>query len=111
LHKIFAALVISSFNAAYFPRKFKIVKVTILPKPNKTIAQKATPGAWRPILLLNIIGKVVKAAFARRITDVAEDKHLLSNGQMGNRRGRLTDLAVRMIFKAATEMQKSGEIA
>jgi hypothetical protein len=111
LHKTLAALVTSSFNAAYFPRRFKIAKVTILPKPNKIIAQKATPGAWRPILLLNIVGKVVKAAFARRITDIAEAKYLLSDGQMGNRRGRSTDLAIKMIIEAATEARKNGGIA
>jgi hypothetical protein len=111
LHKTLAALVTSSFNAAYFPRRFKIAKVTVLPKPDKIIAQKATPGAWRPISLLNTVGKVVKAAFARRITNVAKAKHLLSDGQMGNRRGRSTDLAIRMIIKAATEARKSGEIA
>jgi hypothetical protein len=111
LHKTFVALVTSSFNAAYFPRRFKIAKVTVLPKPNKTIIQKATPGAWRPILLLNIIGKIVKAAFARRITNMAKAKHLLSDGQMGNRRKRLTNLAIRIIIKAATEARKSGEIA
>jgi hypothetical protein len=111
LHKTLAALVTSSFNAAYFPRRFKVAKVTVLPKPNKTIAQKATPGAWRPISLLNTVGKIVEAAFARRITNVAEAKHLLSDGQMGNRRGRLTDLAIRMIIKAATEARRSGGIA
>jgi hypothetical protein len=111
LHKTLAALVTSSFNAAYFPRRFKIAKVTILPKPNKIIAQKTTPGAWRPISLLNIIGKIVEAAFARRITNVAKAKHLLSDGQIGNRRERLTDLAVRMVIKAATEARKSGGIA
>jgi hypothetical protein len=111
LHKILAALVISSFNAAYFPRKFKVAKITVLPKPNKIIAQKATLGAWRPISLLNIIGKIIKAAFARRITDVAEAKHLLPDGQMGNKRGRLTNLVIRMIIKAATEARKSGGVA
>jgi hypothetical protein len=111
LHKIFIALVISSFNAIYFPRRFKIAKITVLLKPNKIIAQKATPGAWRPILLLNIIGKVVEAVFARRITNVAETKHLLSDGQMGNKRERLTNLAIKMIIKAATETRKSGGIA
>jgi hypothetical protein len=110
LHKILALLVTSSFNAAYFPRRFKIAKITILPKPNKIITQKATPGAWRPILLLNTIGKVVKAAFARRIINVAKAKHLLSDGQMGNRRGRLTDLAIKMIIEAATEARKNGGI-
>jgi hypothetical protein len=85
--------------------------VTVLPKPNKIIAQKATLGAWRPILLLNTVGKVVKVAFARRITDVAKAKHLLSNGQMGNRRERLTDLAIRIIIEAVTEARKNGGIA
>jgi hypothetical protein len=111
LYKTLALLVISSFNAAYFPRRFKIAKVTILPKPNKIITQKATPGAWRPILLLNIIGKIVKAAFARYITNVAKAKHLLPNEQMGNKRERLTDLAIKMIIKAATEARKNGGIA
>jgi hypothetical protein len=111
LHKIFAALTTGNFTAAYFLRRFKIAKITILPNSNKTIAQKATPGAWRPILLLNTIGKVVEAAFARRITNVAKAKHLLSNGQMGNKRERLTDLAIKMIIKAATKARKSGGIA
>jgi hypothetical protein len=111
LYKTFATLVTSSFNAAYFPRRFKIAKVTVLPKPNKIIAQKATPGAWRLISLLNMVGKVVKAAFARRITNVAKAKHLLPDGQMGNKREWSTDLAIRMIIKAATETQKSGGIA
>jgi hypothetical protein len=30
---------------------------------------------------------------------------------MGNKRGRLTDLAIRMIIKAATEARKNGGIA
>jgi hypothetical protein len=111
LHKTFTALVISSFNAAYFPRKFKIAKVIVLPRPNKIIVQKATLGAWRLILLLNIIRKIVEAAFARRITNVTKAKHLLSNEQRGNRRGRLTDLAIRIIIKTATKERKSGGIA
>jgi hypothetical protein len=37
LHQTLAALIISSFIAAYFPRRFKIAKITVLPKPNKTL--------------------------------------------------------------------------
>jgi hypothetical protein len=111
LHKTFAALVISSFNAICFPRRFKITKITVLPKPNKTIVQKATLEAWRPILLLNIVGKIVEAAFARRIMDVAKAKYLLSDEQMGNRREWLTDLVIRIVIKAAIKARKSGGIA
>jgi hypothetical protein len=35
LHQTLAALIISSFTAVYFPRRFKIAKITVLPKPNK----------------------------------------------------------------------------
>jgi hypothetical protein len=75
-----AALIISSFKAAYFSYCFKTAKVTVLLKPNKTTAPKSTPGAWKPISLLNSLGKVVEAAFARRVTDAAEAENLLSNG-------------------------------
>jgi hypothetical protein len=79
--------------------------------PNKIIAQKATPEAWRLISLLNIVRKIVEAAFARYITNVAEVKHLLSDGKMGNRRERSTDLAIKMVIQAVTEARKNGEIA
>jgi hypothetical protein len=59
---------------------------------------------------LNTVGKIVEAAFARRITNVAKAKHLLPNGQMGNKRERSTSLAIRIIIKAATEARKSGGI-
>jgi hypothetical protein len=111
LHQILAALITSSFTAAYFLRKFRIAKLTVLPKPNKTLEQKSTPEIWRPISLLNIIEKIIEAAFAQRITDIAEAKHLLSNGQMGNKRNKLTNLAVRIIVETTTEARKSGGIA
>jgi hypothetical protein len=111
LYRVLAALIISSFEAAYFPCCFKTAKVIVLPKPNKTTAQKFTPGAWRPISLLNSLGKVVEAAFARRVTDAAEAEHLLPDGQMDNRRNRSTDLAIRMVVEAAIEARKRGGVA
>jgi hypothetical protein len=111
LHQTLAALIISSFIAAYFPRRFRIAKVTVLPKPNKILGQKSTPEAWRPISLLNTVRKIIEAAFAQRITDIAEIKHLLLDGQMGNKRNKLTDLAVKMVVEAVTEARRSDEIA
>jgi hypothetical protein len=111
LYQMLAALITSSFNAAYFPRRFRTAKMSVLPKPNKTVAQKATPGAWRPISLLSAVGKVIKAAFARLITDAAEAKQLLPDGQMGNKRDKSTDLAIRMMVEIATEARQNGGIA
>jgi hypothetical protein len=63
LYQMLAALITSSFNAAYFPRRFRTAKISVLLKPNKTVAQKATPWAWRPIFLLNAVGKIIKNNF------------------------------------------------
>jgi hypothetical protein len=60
---------------------------------------------------LNTVGKIIEATFAQRIINIAEAKHLLSDGQMGNKRNKSTDLAVRMVVEAATEARKSGRIA
>jgi hypothetical protein len=109
LHRTLAVLVTSSFTAAYFPRRFRVAKVTVLPKPNKTLGQKSTPGAWRSISLLNTVGKIVKAAFAQRITNIAEANHLLPDGQMGNKRNKSTDLAVKMVVEAAIKARKTAE--
>jgi hypothetical protein len=111
LFKALAAFAFSSFQAAYFPKRFKKARITMLPKPNKTAAQKFTPGAWRPISLLNTVGKIVEAAFARRITNVAEDKKLLLDGQMGNKQHKFINLAIKMVVKTAIKARKSGGIA
>jgi formiminotetrahydrofolate cyclodeaminase len=108
---VLAALITSSFEAAYFPCCFKTAKVTVLPKSNKTTAQKSTPGAWKSISLLNLLGKVVEAAFARRVTDAAKAEHLLPNGQMGNKRNNSINLVIRMIVEAATKARKREGIA
>jgi hypothetical protein len=94
-----AALIISSFNAAYFSRRFRTAKVLILPKSNKTVAQKATLGVWRPISLFNAVGKIIKTTFARLITNAAKAKQLLPDGQMGNKRNRSTDLIIRIMVE------------
>jgi hypothetical protein len=79
-------------------------------KPNKTLQQKSILEAWRPISLLNTVEKIIEAAFAQRITNIAKAKHLLPNKQMGNKRNKSTNLAVRMIVIAATEARKSGGV-
>jgi hypothetical protein len=111
LHQILAALIISSFIAAYFFRRFRITKVTVLPKLNKILGQKSILGVWRLISLLNTVRKIIEAAFAQRIINIAKAKHLLPDKQMGNKRNKLTNLAVRMVVEAATEARRSGGIA
>jgi hypothetical protein len=61
--------------------------------------------------LLNAIGKIIKTAFARLIINAAKAKQLLPNGQISNKRDRLTDLAIQMMVKIAAKARRNGGIA
>jgi hypothetical protein len=50
----------------------KTAKVVVLHKPGKTIAQQQTAGAYRPISLLNSLGKVLETVISKHITAAAE---------------------------------------
>ena len=56
-----------------------------------------TLGGYRPIALLPIIRKVVKAIVVRKVIEAAEAYGLLPTEQIGNREHRSTKLAVRLV--------------
>ncbi len=53
--------------------------------------------AWRPIALLNTVGKLIEAAAAKRLRDAAEAHALLPDFQMGARLGRSTETALELL--------------
>ena len=58
------------------------------------------PGAYRPISLLNTLGKVLEAVMARRLSYLAEKHGLLPNSQFGGRPGRTTEQALLVLSNA-----------
>ena len=76
----------------YYPQAFKTARTVALWKPGKGDYQM--PSSWRPIALLETLGKVVEAVIAARIRDFAESMGLLPEAQMRARRGRSTETAV-----------------
>ena len=94
LYKVLAKLADASFRHKHFLRCFRAARTVVILKPGKTNKQRATAGAWRPVALLSIVGKVLEAIIGQRIANIAEEHRLLLEGQMGNRRGRSTELAV-----------------
>ena len=83
----------------------------VLRKPGKTQEQLKEAGSWRPISLLSAVGKVIETAMCNRIADAAEEYRLLPEGQMGNRRERSTELAIRMVTEAVHTAWSRGAIA
>ena len=100
LAAILAEITNTSFTLEYYPKRFCAGGVVVLVKPGKTIAQKRTPGGWRPITLLSALGKVIETAIGRRITEAAEAHQLLPEGQMGNRKDWSIELAIRVVTDA-----------
>ena len=106
-----AALFSACLRLSHWPAAFRQATVAILPKPGKTAAQKETPGAYRPIVLLSCIGKVLERIMAGRLSEAAEAHGLLPDGQFGNRKGRSTETAVKFVVQAVRAAWRAGGTA
>ena len=72
-----AVLIEACFRLGWFPGRFKRAKIVVLQKPGKTPKTYRTPQGYRPIALLPIVGKVIEALVAKRVTKAAEAYGLL----------------------------------
>ena len=85
--------------------------MVILSKPGKTPFQKELARVWRPIFLLNYMGKILETLIARRLTKVAEKLNLLPKGQFGNRKNRFTKTAAKLLTAAVQTAWAQGGTA
>jgi hypothetical protein len=67
-----------------------------------------TPGAWRPIALLNTIGKLIEAIIVKRIQGVAERHRLFPSTQMGARRARSMETALELLTEQIHTVRMSA---
>lgn len=90
-----APIFTAALRLGYHPHEWKRAVTLILRKPNK--ADYTSTKAYRPIALLNTMGKLLEIVIARRLTELAETNRLLPETQMGARRGRSTASALQLI--------------
>ena len=76
------------------PKQYKNAITVVLKKPHKDYSEAQS---YRPIALLNTIGKVVESVVATRIRQILEATGGLPATQMGARQGRSTDSALELI--------------
>ena len=78
------------FNAClqlgYCPKHFRKSTTVVLRKHGKP--DYTAPKAYRPIALLNTVGKALEAAIATRLSYLVEAHDLLPQNHIGGRRGR-----------------------
>ena len=82
-------------DQAYHPLAFKTANTITLRKIDKD--DYTAPNAYRPIALLNTLGKVMESVMSKKITHLAETHRLLPDTQMGARRGRSTETALELL--------------
>lgn len=70
-----------------FPKEWKTGRVILIPKPPKS---SDTEIKYRPICLINILGKMLEKVVKGQIEDYIEDKNLISTRQFGFRKGKST---------------------
>ncbi|KAJ8147384.1 hypothetical protein LV165_008823 [Aspergillus fumigatus] len=87
-----------SVELGYYPKRWKQARIVVLRKPGKP--DYTVPGAYRPISLLNTLGKILEAVMARRLLFWAETYKLLPETQFGGRPGRNTEQALLVLANA-----------
>ncbi|KAI0993452.1 hypothetical protein K3495_g14732 [Podosphaera aphanis] len=95
LSKVLAELFNACLRLGYHPNKFKEPTTIVTRKPQKPSYD--TPKSYRPIALLNKMGKLLEILVANRILDAAEKYNLLPDEQMGARPKRSSISAVELL--------------
>lgn len=81
-----------------FPDRWKIQRLVLIPKGNKSPEE---PSSYRPICLLDTMGKILERIIYNRLLPIVEEKGALSEQQFGFRRSRSTTDAVKTVVDIA----------
>jgi hypothetical protein len=88
----------ASVELGCHPQRWRSAQIIVLRKPGKP--DYSQPGAYRPISLLNTLGKLLEAVIARRLSFYTEHHRLLPDTQFGGRPGRTTEQALLVLTNA-----------
>ena len=101
------------FNAClgigYYPKHFKTSITAVLRKEGKESYQNVK--SYRPIALLNTIGKALESILASRISYCVETHNLLPEYHIGGRKSRSTEHAIHHILETIHEAWGEGKVA
>ena len=79
----------------YHPEAYRKATTVVLKKSGKD--DYCVPKSYRPIALLNTMGKIMESIMAKRISHLAEEHSMLPVTQMGARKGRSTESALELL--------------
>ena len=68
-------------DLGYWPNHFKILMMVIIPKPNKSSYD--SPKSFRPIVLLNMLGKLIEKVIRERVQFHVTSNDFIHPSQLG----------------------------
>lgn len=93
----------ASLTVSYYPRAFRTSITIALRKLGK---DPLSLKGYRPIALLNTIGKVIESIIVQRIYQAFEIYNVLSKGHFGGRKGYVADKAIYTLIKLIANTQE-----
>ena len=99
----------ASWNMGYVPHHFRQSTTVVLRKAGKD--DYSQPKAYRPIALLNTIGKAMEAVIGTRLMFLAEEFELLPASHIGGRRMTSTEHAIHSLLAQIHEAWDGGQVA
>lgn len=88
------------------PKEWKRARLILIHKPGK---QMDSPSDFRPLCLINVMGKVYEQLIKGRIDKEMTERGELSNMQFGFRKGRSTVAAVEKVLQIAKRRMPNGD--
>ena len=84
-------------NLGYWPKYFKVSITVVIPKPNKSSYDN--PKAFRPIVLLNTLGKLIEKVIAERLQFTVVSNNFIHPSQLGGLKFKSTaDAGIALIY-------------
>lgn len=105
LHRLFNACL----QQGYCPAHFKESITVVLRKPGKD--DYSQPKAYRPIALLNTLGKAFEAVMANRLAYLADMYQLLPSRHTGGRKLTSTEHAMHFLLQRIYQAWSEGNVA
>jgi hypothetical protein len=89
--KFIATIYNKSLVLNYFPTQWKVAKIIMIPKPGKDLS---SPLNYRPISLLNSLGKLFEKIILKRLNHQLRELKVIRDEQFGFKRGHSTTHAL-----------------
>ena len=94
----------SCYAVAYYPSQFKLADMVFIPKDGRT----SDPTNYRPISLLNFLGKVFATLLNRKLVRHLETNNILKESQFGFRRRRCSTTLLGSLYERISREKASG---